>query len=108
MIQINEEMTKLKLPIYAAFRSQNQLEMNEETQSKDSREREMETRQPPHHPSRFVREKHTKSAPIQKTSLPTLGWCRHTKCTVMTYIYQTKKYQRFSTTSNLSTAKKFQ
>ena len=33
-------MTKLKLPIYAAFRSQNQLEMNEETHSKDSRERE--------------------------------------------------------------------
>ena len=70
MIQINEEMTKLKLPIYAAFRSQNQLEMNEETQITSSREREMETRQQPHHPSRLVGEDTSKTRHFQITLSP--------------------------------------
>ena len=68
--KIREKMTKLKLPIYAAFRSQNQLEMNEETHSTSSREREMETRHQPHHPSRLVGEDTLKSRHFQITLSP--------------------------------------
>ena len=70
MIQICDKMTKLILPIYAAYHSQIQLEMNEETQITSSCAREMETRQQPHHPSRLVGEDTLKSRHFQITLSP--------------------------------------